>query len=44
MAVFGALLMQSHTFMEGLRTSLSLAAGILLLTALAILRRQETRH
>ncbi|MDN0085228.1 MFS transporter [Crenobacter sp. SG2305] len=43
-AVFGALLVQSHTFMEGLRMSLSLAACISFFTAMISLRLQATRH
>jgi len=34
-AVFGALLAQSHTFMAGMRASLMLAAGVAIATALA---------
>ncbi|MCK4120456.1 MFS transporter [Ralstonia nicotianae] len=42
-AVFGALLAQSSTFMTGMRTSLMLAGGIAIATALAGLRLQTSR-
>lgn len=41
-AVFGALLAQSATFMQGVRTSLLLAAGVSLATAAASLKLRST--
>jgi sugar phosphate permease len=43
-AVFGALLVQSSTFMTGMRVSLVLAAGIALITALASWRLERTHE
>ena len=43
-AVFGALLAQPITFMQGLRTSLLIAAGVALATAVASLSLRKAQH
>ena len=43
-AVFGALLAQPATFMQGLRTSLLIAAGVALATAVASLSLRKAQH
>lgn len=42
--VFGALLAQSATFMQGLRTSLLIAAGVALATAMTSLLLRKVQH